>query len=150
MFLAIDGIEGDSKNKGHVGQIDVAAFSWGGVVNTSASRAGSGSASGSSRPCPVNIVKLGTDRATPKILEAAATGQHIREVTLSVVSAAKTPAGEFTYAQYKFSDVEITNGGDAFGFVFQKAQVTYTPQRADGSADTPVTFAYDFSTNKEI
>jgi type VI secretion system secreted protein Hcp len=142
IFLKMDDIQGESLDKAHKGEIDVSSFSWGGVVNP-VSTSGSGVSVGKSHPCPVNVIKVGTDRATPGILQAAATGSHIQEVTFSLVKSGGL--GPFTFAQYKFEDVTLTSGGDVFGFVFQKVTVTYTTQKADGSAGVTVPFTYDFN-----
>jgi type VI secretion system secreted protein Hcp len=147
MFMEITGIQGEATDKAHKGQIEVSSFSWGGVVN-SGSATGGGANVGRSTACPVNVVKLSTDKATPSILKAAASGEHIEDVTLSLVKSGAE--GAFTFATYKFSDVLITNGGDSLNFVFGKVEVTYTPQRADGSGDVPVVFGWDFASNKGL
>jgi hypothetical protein len=46
-----------------------------------------------------------------------------------------------------FSDVVITSGGDSFNFIFTKVEVTYFPQKPDGSADASISFAWDFAAN---
>ena len=144
IFLKLDDIQGESQDSKHRGEIDVTSFSWGGIVNTvSRVGTGGGSVAGQSKPCPVAVIKAFTDRSTPSILKAAATGEVFKEVTFSLVK--NGGFGEFTFAQYKFSDVIVTSGGDTFGFVFQKVEVVYTPQKADGSPDVSVIFNFDFN-----
>jgi type VI secretion system Hcp family effector len=147
LFMAITGIQGEALDKAHEGEIVVQSFTWGGIVNTG-SVSGGGASSGRAKACPVNVVKVSTDKATPAILKAAASGEHIEEVTLSLVK----PSGgfSFTFAKYKFSDVLITNGGDSLNFVFNKVEVTYTPQRANGTPDASVVFGWDFASNKGV
>lgn len=143
IFAKIDDIQGEALDKAHKGEIEISSFSWGGIVN-STTRVGGGASVGASKPCPANVVKFGTDKATPKIFELAATGRHVDDLVISMVKASGQ-AGSYTFAQYKFSDVILTSGGDSFGFVFGKVEVTYTPQNANGTLGASVTFEYDFN-----
>jgi len=145
LFAKIDDVKGESLDDKHKDEIDVQSFTWGGVVNTTSTTSGSGSGAGKSRACPVNVLKIRTDKATPIILQAAASGKHFKEATITAVKSGG--AGQFTFATYTFSDVVITNGGDSFNFSFTKVEVTYTPQKADGTGDASISFAWDFAAN---
>jgi type VI secretion system secreted protein Hcp len=148
LFAKIDDVKGESTDQQHKDEIDVQSFTWGGVVNTASTTTGGGGGVGKSRACPVNVLKIRTDKATPIILKAAASGQHFKEATITAVKSGG--AGQFEFANYTFSDVVITNGGDSFNFIFTKVEVTYTPQKADGSADASITFGWDFAANTPL
>jgi type VI secretion system secreted protein Hcp len=145
LFAKIDDIKGESQDVRHKDEIEVQSFTWGGITTT-ATQVGSGGGAGKSHACPVNVLKIRTDKATPLILQAAASGKHLQEATISAVKNGGGGA-PFTFATYTFSDVLITSGGDSFNFVFTKVEVTYFPQKADGSADAAVTFGWDFAAN---
>jgi len=144
LFAKIDDIKGESQDARHKDEIDVQSFTWGGIINT-VSTVGGGGGAGKSKACPVNVLKIRTDKATPLILQAAASGKHFKEATISVV---KNGDKALQFATYTFSDVVITSGGDSFNFAFTKVEVEYVPQKADGSADATISFGWDFAANE--
>jgi type VI protein secretion system component Hcp len=138
IFLSMDGIEGESLAVGHEGDMDVLSFVWDGIC--------SGGGTGPARFSPIQVFKR-TDRATPLLLRAAAQGRHITDATLTVRKSGGEP---FTFLVLEFQDVLITGGGDNLSFAFGRIQVSYTPQRADGTAGPPVVFGWDVAANREI
>ena len=100
------------------------------------------------------VMKL--NRASPVLMKACATGQHIKTATLSARKAGK---GQQEYLTFKFQDVLISSfqtGGseeapvptDSVSFNFAKLEVEYKPEKADGSLGSPVQFRYDLKANK--
>ena len=144
LFVKIDDVKGESQDSRHKDEIEAQAFTWGGITAT-ATTTGGGSGAGKAHACPANVLKLRTDRSSPVILQAAASGKHFKEATITAVRGGDRP---FTFATYTFSDVIITSAGDSFSFAFTKVQQTYFPQKADGSADAAVTFSWDFVANQ--
>jgi len=80
MFLKIDTIDGESTKAGHSGQIEIESFSWD-VTRTGAATPPTLS--------EVVIVKQ-TDKSSPKLMEACATGQPLPQVVLTVRKAGTT------------------------------------------------------------
>jgi len=91
-------------------------------------------------------------------MKACATGEHIKEVTITQRKAGK---GQQEYLIIKMNDILITNvapsgaNGDS-GLVLEqvalqaaKVDLEYKPQKADGSLDAGLHFKYDVKANKE-
>jgi type VI secretion system secreted protein Hcp len=121
-------------------------LSWGGVINSGSVLIQTGAGAGRSYPCNVTVVKASTDRATPLIFDAAASGRHIREASFVL---RKVGGSQIEFAKYVFSDVLILSGGDTFSFTFARVRVEYVPQKADGTAGPAIPFGWDFAANKE-
>ena len=85
---------------------------------------------------------MSLNRASPGLMKACATGQHIKEAMLSARKAGK---GQQDYLTFKFYDVLISSfqtGGsesasvnptDQVSFNFQKIEMEYKPQKPDGT-----------------
>lgn len=155
MFAKIDGIPGESTDAKHKGEIEVLSFSWG-VSNAVAT--GSGGGAGVGRPTFQHVsFSHVVDRASPLLVQSCALGQHIKTATLTQSRAGKTAAD---FLQYKFEDVvvtAVTEAGPAdqplsehVSLAYAKVHIAYSPQKADGSLDTPITFGYDLAANKKI
>src|SRR5687768_7967578 len=108
-FLQIDGIEGESTDATHAGEIDVLSWSWG-MSNSGSSAPGGGGGAGKVNFHDLSITKT-IDKATPKLMEACATGRHIKEI---VLTAARTLDGKSggksqDYFVITMSDVIVTS-----------------------------------------
>jgi type VI secretion system secreted protein Hcp len=90
-------------------------------------------------------------------LKACATGEHIKEATITVRKAGK---GQQEFLIIKMNDVIITGvnlsgAGDVpataehVALQFAKVDLEYKPQKADGSLDAGLHFKYDIKGNKE-
>ena len=75
-FLEIDGIKGESSDSRHPESVEVFSFSWG-ASNDAASGGGAGKVSFSDFSFTTKVSK-----ASPKLMLACATGQHISHATL--------------------------------------------------------------------
>jgi type VI secretion system secreted protein Hcp len=158
-FLKIDGINGESTDDKHKDWVGVESFNWG-VVQQAASSAGAGGMAGKAVFSDFNVVKP-LDKASPSLFQACATGQHIKELTVSLCRA----TGDKTeYLQYKFSDVIVSNyqsngipsGGTALpteqvSFNFATIKITYTPiDPRTGKAAGPVAVGYDLKKASKV
>jgi type VI secretion system secreted protein Hcp len=154
-FLKFDGIKGESADVKHKDEIDVESWSWGETHPGSAGTGGGGGAGKVSMQDFQFVMKL--NRASPVLMRACATGQHIKTATLSARKAGK---GQQEYLTFKFQDVLVSSfqtGGseeaapvptDSVSFNFAKLEVEYKPEKADGSLGSPVQFRYDLKANK--
>ena len=86
-FLKIEGIEGESIDDRHKGEIDIMSFSWG-MSNSGTFASGGGSGAGK---VSFGSIRLNTpvSKASPMIFESVATGKHFPTVTLSAVKTAQ-------------------------------------------------------------
>jgi type VI secretion system secreted protein Hcp len=154
-YLSIPGIPGDSTAKGFEGQIELLTWAWG--VDNSASL-GSGGGGGSGKATPRDVVVLAESGIqSPPLLLDTNTGRHVQSALLSCVRPGKKA---FTFMTLNFEELLVTsyavtpdptNGFplDLVHLVFAKITQTVFPQNADGSAGTPVTTSFDYSTNKQ-
>jgi type VI secretion system secreted protein Hcp len=153
-FIKFDGIKGESTDAKHKDEIDVEAGSWG--VTHAAGPGGGGGAKVSMQDFHF-VMRL--NKASVGLMKACATGQHLKEATLSARKAGKQ---QQEYLVLKFQDVLISSyqtggseGGDIVptdqvSFNFAKIDVEYRPQKADGSLDVGIHFKYDIKANKPL
>jgi type VI secretion system secreted protein Hcp len=150
-FLKLDGIAGESTDARHPHEIVIDSFLWG--VNLGHTACGSAP----TRPT-VNefTVNKRLDAATPKLFEAAVTR---RTIPNAVFTARKSAGkGQVEYLVIDLKDVVISSvvsdGTDgtfpqeSISLTFSEVKFTYTQQRQDGTAGTPVTFCTDVKANK--
>ena len=145
-FLKIDGIEGESQDKTHPNEIQLQSWSWG-EVNQGSMGAGGGGGSGKVAMQDFHFT-MGVNKATPMLLIACATGDHIKSAILTCRKAGKD---QQEYLKYSFFDVFIssyqTGGSDSpmeqCSFNFTKIQVDYKEQKIDGTLKGALTKSYD-------
>jgi type VI secretion system secreted protein Hcp len=152
IFLKIATIKGESKDAKHKGEIDVLSYSWG-VTNAGPAPGGGGGGAG--KPAFQDVVIVhNVDKASPLLLEACATGQHLKDAIITHRRAGKA---QQEYLIVKLEDVIITgvtHGGPAgpipesVSLAFAKIDLEYKPQKADGSLDAGIHFKYDLKNNK--
>lgn len=103
-FLKIDGIDGESFQKGHEKEIEVDSFSWG--ASNSAAAAGGGHA-GKVQFKGFNFGAI-SSKASPPILLAATTGRHIKFALLTGRRAGGEGTGQDFY-KLKLTDVLVSS-----------------------------------------
>jgi type VI secretion system secreted protein Hcp len=131
-FIKIDGIPGESREPGHVNEIEILSFHWG-VTQTGGSVTGGG---GKADKKDLVIVKR-MDVATPDIFLYCCTVKPIKEVVLTCRKAGKP---ETEYLQIVLTNAMISSvnyagnqGGDEVpleevSFNFVEMRVTFTSQ----------------------
>ena len=155
IFAKIGDIKGESLDSKHKDEVEVLSWSWG-VSNPGTIGWGSGGGTGKATFNDFNFTHH-VDKASPSLLRACATGQHIKEATITVRKAGK---GQQEFLIIKMSDVIITGvapsgAGDGaataehVALQFAKVDLEYKPQKADGSLDAGLHFKYDIKGNKE-
>ena len=104
MFLKLAGIDGESTDAKHKGEIDVLAWSWG-LSQEAPSHTGGGGGAGRVNVENISIQKL-VDLASPLLLSYSATGKRIATGTLTTRKPGKA-AAEFLL--FKMTDVVVTS-----------------------------------------
>jgi type VI secretion system secreted protein Hcp len=135
MFLKIEGVTGESKDKGHEGEIDVLAWSWG----------ASSSVKGKAVSCNIQDLSLTkyVDSASPHLLMGQLDGAVYDEAKLTVRQSGGDNPLEFIVI--KFYGVRVTSlstggsGGEDrltenITLNFTSADYAYTPQDDKGGA----------------
>ena len=156
-FLKVDGVEGESTDDKHKAEIELESFSFGGT-NAGSFSSGAGGGTGKVALQDFHFVKK-CDKASPKLFVACATGEHIKMATLTCRKAGKT---QQEFLKWKFSDILISSyntggsGGsdvvpiDQVSFNFTKIEVSYAPQKQDGSLDAAIPAGYDLKAGQKV
>ena len=155
-FLKIDGIEGESTDDKHKKEIDVQSWSWG-ETNGGTFSTGGGGGAGKVSMQDFHFV-MRTNKATPKLMLACASGEHIKSAVLVCRKAGKE---QQEYLKITLSDILVSSyqtGGSAGDVVpmdqislnFAKIEFEYKPQKADGTLDAPAKAGWDLKANKKV
>lgn len=156
-FLKIDGIEGESMDAKHKGEIDLESWSWG-ESNAGSHAAGGGGGAGKVAMQDFHFV-MKINKASPKLMGACATGEHLKKATLICRKAGKE---QQEFLKIVFSDLLISSyqtGGSSHGDVlpteqislnFSKIEIEYKEQKPDGTLGGSVKKGYDLKINKAI
>ncbi len=156
-FLKIEAIAGGSADAKHKGEIDVESFSFG-VSNEAATAPGGG---GSGRPAfePLNVVTP-FSKASPRLLQACATGEHLRSAVLTGSSGGGK--GQFEFMRLTLSDVLVSAYGsgvesatavipsDGFSLSYSKLQIEHKAQSPTGTAGGSTVAGFDLASNQTL
>src|SRR5262245_65739536 len=90
-YLKLDGVDGEATGEGHKGQIDVESWSWG---ESQQGTHGSGGGGGAGKVAMQDFhFVMKCCKASAKLMLACASGQHIKDATLTCRKAGrKQPA----------------------------------------------------------
>ena len=155
IFAKIGDIKGESLDSKHKDEVEILSWSWG-VQQSGTMAHGGGGGEGKPSFNDFNFTHH-VDKASPVLLKACATGEHIKEATITVRKAGK---GQQEFLIIKMNDILITSvnpsgSGDgastaeSVALQCAKVDLEYKPQKADGSLDAGLHFKYDIKGNKE-
>lgn len=156
-FLKIDGIEGESADSKHKGEIELESWSWG-ETNAGSHHAGGGGGAGKVQMQDFHFV-MKHNKASPKLFLACAGGDHIKKAQLTCRKAGKD---QQEFLVVKFEDLLVSSyqaGGsaqaqiipqDQISLNFAKIEVEYKEQKPDGSLGSPVKAGWSLKENKKI
>ena len=156
-FLKLGDIKGESTDKVHAGEIDILSWSWG-MNNVGTTTTTGGGGAGKVSMQDLSLTKY-ADLATTQIMLHVANGKHIPTAILTLTTAGADGGQE--YYKITLTDVIVTSvstGGsqsdsrlfESLTLNFKTVKVDYTPQKADGSQGTTVSFSWDLSTNTSL
>jgi type VI secretion system secreted protein Hcp len=156
-FLKIEGIDGESADAKHKGEIDLDSWTWGESQGGTMAFGGGGGA-GKVQMQDFHFT-MKVNKATPKLILACASGEHIKKAVLTCRKAGKE---QQEFLKYTFSDILISsyqtggasNGGvipnDQIAFNYGKMEVEYKEQKADGTMGGPIKTGWDLKANKKV
>jgi type VI secretion system secreted protein Hcp len=156
-FLKIDGIDGESKDSKHRGEIDLMSWSWG-ASQTGSSSAGGGSAAGKVSMQDFHFI-MKVNKSTPKLILNCANGSHIKKATLTCRKAGTDQQEFLVYKFYDFLVASYQTGGSTGGdeipseqvsLNYSKMEIEYKEQKADGTLDGPIKAGWDLKLNKKV
>jgi type VI secretion system secreted protein Hcp len=155
-FLKIDGVEGESTDDKHKSEIDLQSWSWG-ENNSGSHVAGGGGGAGKVVMQDFHFV-MKTNKASPKLLLACATGEHIKK---AVLTCRKAGGEQQEYMTMTLSDLLVssfqTSGSqgdvipmDQISLNYSKIEYEYKPQTEKGTLGAAVKVGYDLKLNKKV
>jgi type VI secretion system secreted protein Hcp len=156
-FLKIDGINGESQDSKHAGEIELLGYGWGESQSGSFS-SNSGGGSGKVHFQDFHFTQP-VNSSSPKLFLACATGDHISSAVLTIRKAGKE---QQEYLKYEFTDLLVSSyqtGGsassgvlptDQITFNYTQVKVTYKPQNKDGSLGGAITAGYNIKQQTKV
>jgi type VI secretion system secreted protein Hcp len=158
-FLKIDGIAGESTDAKHKGEIEVESFSWG--VAQSASPTPGGGGGGTGRPSFDDLaVVTPFSRASPRLMQACATGEHLRSAVLT--GRRSGGKAQFEFMTLTLSDVLVSTyrsgaasadkvvPSDEFSLAYSKLQIEHEAQLPTGAAGDSTVAGFDLARNQKL
>jgi len=153
MFLKITDVKGESKDKGHAGEIEIESFSWG-ATQLGASSHGTGAGAGKVSMNDFHFV-MRNNSASPSLFLFCANGKHLKEAKLTCRKAGGT---QQDFLKVTMSDVLISSyqtGGSQGGEVpmdqislnYSKIEVDYLAQDEKGITKSAGKKHWDMKTN---
>lgn len=156
-FLKIDGIDGESPDSKHKGEIQLESWSWG-ETNQGTGHYGGGMGAGKVQMQDFHF-SMKTNKASPKLFLACADGEHIKKAVLTCRKAGKD---QQEFLKVTFSDFIVSSyqtGGhssadvipiDQIALNFSKIEVEYKEQKPDGTLGGSVKTGYNIKENKKV
>jgi len=153
MFIKIGSLTGEAQDKGHPGEIDVLAWSWG-ASNSGSAHTGGGSGSGKVNVQDLSFTKY-IDKSTPDLMLSCCNGQHFDTATLVVRKAGTTPLEylKITMTEVLISSMSVggSHGEDRLTenvtLNFGAVKVDYKEQTKTGGAGATPSMSWDIAAN---
>ena len=133
IFAKIGDIKGESLDSKHKDEIEVLSWSWGVSQSGTLSHGGGGGA-GKATFHDFSFTHH-VDKASPVLMKACATGQHLKEATITVRKAGK---GQQEFLIIKMNDVIVTSVHPG-GFAEASATASATSKRRPCRLKSPAT-----------
>ena len=158
MFLKFEGpdVKGESVVKGHEGEIDVLAWSWG-MSQSGSMHVATGGGTGKVSVQDIHVSK-NVDKATPVLMAYCCSGQHYDKATLTVRKAGgDSPVDYLKLVMEQVIISSISQGGsdgsesvsESVSLNFGKYKLTYTPQEAKGTPSGPIDQTWNIAKNEK-
>lgn len=155
-FLKISGMEGESQDEKHKGEIEVLSWNWGATQAGTHARGGGGGA-GRVDMQDFTLTKY-IDKASPKLILACAKGDHVDK---AILTCRKAGGEQQEYLKVTFSGLMVSSyqtGGsegtesptENVSLNFAKVEFEYREQKPDGTLGGTVKAGYDLKTNKPL
>jgi type VI secretion system secreted protein Hcp len=155
IFIKIAGIDGESKDASHTGEIDVLAWSWG-MSQGGTFHTGGGGGAGKVNVQDLSFTKY-VDKASPNLMLFCSNGDHIADATLYVRKAGKDPLEYMVIEMKKVMVTSVSTGGSGgedkltenITLNFAHVKYDYQAQSDKGAKEGgPITYLWDIEANK--
>jgi len=150
IHIKFDGIEGESTDRDHKGEIEVLSWNWG-LSAQASSTSGGGAGAGRASAQDLSFVHR-YDKASPLLAKAGASGRAIRQVTLA---ARRAGEGQKDFLKVTMKEVFVTavqpSGSEEQGIAesvsVRSRQIAFEYQPADskGQLGNAVAFSWDIA-----
>jgi type VI secretion system secreted protein Hcp len=156
-FLKIDGVDGESQDERHKDEIEVLSWSWG-EAQAGSSGGGGGGGAGKVQMQDFHFTAR-VSKASPKLLLACASGQHLPKARLTCRTSGKA---QQEFLKLSFTDVLVSSfqiGGSASSDIvpldqvslgFGRIEVEYREQKANGTLGPALKAGWDVKKNKQL
>ena len=156
MFIKIGDLKGEAKDKGHAGEIDVLAWSWG-ASNSGNAHMGGGQGAGKVNVQDLSFTKY-IDKSSPDLMLFCCNGKHIPEAKLTVRKAGETPLEYLTITMNDLIVTSVSTGGSGgedrltenVTLNFAKVKVNYVEQTEKGAAGAKPQMGWDIAGNVKL
>ncbi len=156
MFLKLTGIDGESSDTVHAGEVDVLAWSWG-ASQSGTMHLGTGGGSGKVAVDNLSVTKY-VDSASHSLLKHCHTGGHIEEGILTIRKAGGSPLEYIILTMRGIIVSSVSTGGSGgedrltenVALNFKEFEYAYTPQALDGTGEAAKEFKWDVPANVEL
>jgi type VI secretion system secreted protein Hcp len=155
IFLKLDTIKGESKDSKHKGEIDIESFTFG-LQNGGSWGSGGGGGAGKVSFQDITVMKR-ADSSTPALMQACASGQHIKSAVLTV---RKAGGKQEEYYKVALSNILVsritntgTNGGvptEEVNLNFEEIKFDYKEQSDKGTLGGVVKFGWNLKKNEKV
>jgi type VI secretion system secreted protein Hcp len=156
-FLKLDGIKGESADAKHKGEIDLESWSWGETQAGTFHGGGGGGAGKVSMQDFHFVMKMNT--ASPKLMLACATGEHIPK---GILTCRKAGGQQAEFLVITFTNLLVSSyqtGGSGHGDIvptdqislnFSKIQIDYKVQDEKGTPTSVGPVGYDVKAQQKV
>jgi type VI secretion system secreted protein Hcp len=156
-FLKIEGVDGESTDEKHKGEIELMSYSFGGT-NPGSFSSGGGGGTGKVVLADFHFTKF-VDKSSAKLFTSCCTGEHLKKATLVCRKAGKEQQEFLTVVMSPVLVSSYQLGGhggsdekpiDQLALNFGKIEFKYKEQKPDGSLGGEIIGGWDVTTNKHV
>ena len=156
-FLKIKGIEGESQDDTHKGEIEIDSFSWG-AVQAGSHAGGGGGGAGKVQMQDFHFT-MRINKASAKLFLACASGEHIPE---AILTCRKAGGEQQEFLKWTFTDLLVSSyqtGGsshseivptDQVSLNFAAIKVDYRAQNPKGGLEGAISAGWNLKANKKV
>jgi type VI secretion system secreted protein Hcp len=156
MFIKIDALKGESKDKTHKGEIDVLAWSWG-LSNSGTFHLGGGGGAGKASIQDLSFTKY-VDSSSADLQLACANGKHFKSAKLVVRKAGETPLEYIIIELTEFLVTSVSTGGSGgedrltenVTLNFEQVHFTYWTQNDKGGKGESSEYKWNVAENVKL
>jgi len=153
MFLKLNGVDGEAKDKAHGKEIDILSWSWG-MSNSGSAHQGGGAGSGKVNVQDLSVTKY-IDSSSAPLMLSCCNGAHFDTAVLTVRKAGEKPVEYVTIQLQEVLITSVETGGsggqdrltESVTLNFAKVKMEYLPQEAKGGKGTMIPFSWNIAAN---